>query len=182
VFRFAYEATGDTAAEGAEKALQFPDALRKAVKDAAIDTDTLVFSGIGVPDMNQPRAVVSAELSIPLLRFATARDKTLAFAAFCDSVRGVAAQAGSRVEGPILRIDAEQTIEQQAIARATENALYKADAVAAIMKARIYEVERVMVRDVVWDQPIADGPPFTPDITRIACSARVTVVYRFAAR
>ena len=66
------------------------------------------------------------------------------------------------------------------VARDTENALYKADAVAGLMESEIFAVESVSVLEVIWNQEGLAPVPTSLDIERITCTGRVKVVYKFA--
>lgn len=71
-------------------------------------------------------------------------------------------------------------MEQEAIARATENALYKSGAVASLMNASIVAVQGVSVLDAQWGGANSGIPGEGSDVKRLLCSARVRVVYNIS--
>ena len=65
-------------------------------------------------------------------------------------------------------------------ARATENALYKSEAVASLMRGSVESVQSVSVLEVTWGAPDKNEPGEGADSQRVLCSAKVHVVYRMS--
>lgn len=179
-FWLTFRATANTFEESARKAVPFEENLTKALEKKELVPASVVVSGLSIPSMNVPEAVVSARVRVQLLRFSPDEDKGVAFGALCDTIAGIAKTLGCAVEGPELQSDERETLEQDAVARATENALYRADAIAALMDSEIYAVQSVSVLDVKWSSATGEKDTL-PDLKRITCTARVKVVYRYAA-
>jgi uncharacterized protein YggE len=78
-------------------------------------------------------------------------------------------------------VDNPESFEQETVQRATENALFRADAIAAIMKSQIFAVRSVTISDVRWIRSTND-PETAPNLDRLVCAARVDVVYSLAPR
>ena len=114
--------------EGAKKSLAFEDSLRKALEAAELSPILIQVSGVGIPDLNENVTVVTGRVRYRLSHYTTQEDRTLSFAGLCEKMRAVGASLQCITEGPGLGVDEKEAIEQEAVARATENALYHAEA------------------------------------------------------
>lgn len=179
-FWLTFRAKSNTLEESAAKALPFEKKLKEALEKKELATESVVVSGLSIPSINTPEAVVSARIRVPLPRFSPDEKRGTAFGALCDTIVAIGKMLGCAVEGPELQSENRETLEQDAVARATENALYRADAIAALMDSEIYAVQSVSVIDVKWSTG-AGQKDVLPDLNRITCTARVKVVYRYAA-
>jgi len=126
----------------------------------AVSAELELAFAAGANDGPLPREAV-ARLAERLRKLAVATDIDIRFAGFA--------------------IREPETVEQDAVARATENALYHADAVGALVNAHVAGVERVTVDTVNWhglavDSTDSSPVPWPPEVR---CEAFVTVVYAY---
>jgi len=174
------KAAGDSFEEAAKLVSGFEEALKAKLEELELVPYSTAVSGVSIPDIEKKEAVVSARLRFSLSSMPGGEDRVAAYGKLCDDVTKLAAATGAVLEGPFLGYGDEQRIEQQAVARATENALYKADAVASIMQSQIIAVQHVEIREVSWDST-SERVDTVPDIRRISCEARVLVSYLYGA-
>ncbi len=177
-FWLTFRASGDSLEQAVEKTLPFERKLLEALDASAFKGADVTLSGVGIPDLLENKSIMSARIRFAVPRAADGKERAVEFASLCDEVRRIGEALESVAEGPFLGVNAEEAAEQEAIGRATENALYKADAVAALMESSIYAVQTVSVLDVKWNDS-GTPPTAVPDIVRITCTARVKVVYKY---
>lgn len=178
-FWLTFRASGDSLEQAVEKTLPFEKKLLDALDDSDFRGADVTMSGVGISDLLENRTIMSARVRFAVPRAVDAEERALEFASLCDEVKRIGGALESIAEGPFLGVNEAEAAEQDAIARATENALYKADAVAALMESNIYAVQTVSVLDVKWNDP-GTPPTAVPDIVRITCKARVKVVYKYS--
>ena len=172
--------SGESATEAVEAALRFEPALRKELQTREMTPSELSFTGIAIPDVGTKEANVSARLRFSASTFTATEDEgARQFAQLCDKIIAlIGAFQHAKLEGPALGLADMQTIEDSAIARATEKAYPAAKAAALIMNGQIIAVDKVVVETVVWNK--APGVNATqPDIRRVSCTAKVRVTYTF---
>jgi len=170
---------GNTIAEATEAALQFESAVRKALQDAELTTTELSFTGIAIPDIKLKQAHVSARLRFGASTYSSAEEGPRLFAALCDKLTNLAAGLACTIEGPALSVDDKESIEDAAIASATEKAYAPAKAAAQVMNAQIIAVDQVSVESLTWNN--APGVSATqPDLRKLTCMAKVKVTYAFS--
>lgn len=169
---------GDSLREAAEKALAFEEKLKELLESRELKPDSLTVSGVSIPDLKVKEAVVSARVRFALSLYSDAEERSLSLAKLCDAVRELGDALKCSAEGPFLGVAEREGVEQDAVARAVENALSKADAVSSLMDSQIVDVQEVVVQGVEWN-PAGEPLPTLPDVQRLTCQARVTVVYRY---
>lgn len=174
-FELTRRATGNSLVESMRKALAFEEALDAVLEKEELRPATLLVLGPTIPSAQKAEAIVGARLRFDLSVGNTAVNRALAYAALTDGVRRVADELQCTIAGPKLGVYERDAIEQETIARATENALYKADPIAAIMDARIVAVHSVAVLEVAW----AGSGLGRHGVSSIACTARVRVTYDY---
>ncbi|NIA16622.1 MAG: hypothetical protein GWP08_21435 [Nitrospiraceae bacterium] len=172
-------ATGDSLAEAAEAASTLKETLDGRLQAHQLSPSEVIFSGVAIPDANEQKAHASARLRFNASPFSTAEDGAKMFGGLCDTLAVVAKELGCMLEGPHLGTTDAQTVEEAAIARALEKAYPAGRAVAQTMNAQIYAVEKVEIRELVWND--AENIAATqPDIRLLTCTAKLRVSYSFA--
>ena len=179
-FWLTLRASAASLTESAQSVLPFRDRLTAELEKGQLLPSSVNVSGASIPDANENDVVVSARVRFPISQSSNREDKTQTFAATAQKMRAVGKSLGCTLDGPFLGVEQTEPIEREAVARATENALYKADAVAGLMESPIFEVESVSVLEVVWNREALAPVPTSQDVERITCTGRVKVVYKFA--
>ncbi len=177
VFRMVRSVTGaTTVAAAAETALGLETALKESLAEKSLIPESVEMMGVRVVDIETKTVETSATIRFPL-EGATPDSRAKNLAALCDDVASVAKKVECKLEGPFLEPLDREAQEQVAITRATENALYKADAAAAAMQSRIEIVRTAVVEETSWD---TEGPlgAVPADSLRLLCHARVKMVYK----
>ena len=180
-FVLKFREEGLTFEEAARKVESVEEALRSALEEADLSPLEISLGALQIRRLSQPVVEVSAILHFPIRRLVDDADRAAEFAKLCDRINGIARDVKAVAEGPILKVDNPEGFEQEALQRATENALYRADAISAIMKSQIYAVQSVEILGVEWVRSAGD-PATAPDLDRLACVAKVNVVYSLAPR
>ena len=160
---------------------KFPADLRAAIDEAGLKPVQIEASSPRITSVG----VVSGEASA-LLRFSISRmqgdeESAKAFGRLCDQLKALAEKLQTKIDGPNLGPSQPETVEQDAVSRATENALYRADAIAALMGARILAIQSAKVLEITWDRGRESGNVLT-GMDRIECTARVEVTYTYGAQ
>ncbi len=180
-FTLKFHLTGESFEEAAQKAAPLEDSLTEALENFDPPASAVTFGAIRIRSLSPSAVDVSAIIRFPIRRLADAAECTAAFAKLFDRMNKLARQLSATVEEPTLGVDNPEGFEQEAVQRATENAFFRADAVAAIIKSQIYAVRSVKILDVEWVRS-AEDPATAPDLDRLVCAASVQVVYALAPR
>jgi hypothetical protein len=69
--------------------------------------------------------------------------------------------------------------EQEAVARASENALYLADAAGALAQRHVVDVERLTILETRWEGLVETQDGTMPIPPGVKCRARVRIAYRY---
>jgi hypothetical protein len=95
-----------------------------------------------------------------------------------ERVRKLAASVSANVGFAGYGVTDREPLEQEAVARAAENALYLAEAAGALAQRHVVDVERLTVLETSWDgvAPSDGSMPIPPNVS---CRARVRIEYRF---
>ncbi len=160
-----------------QRVLQFEQNLRQALEDLDLPTGIVQTSGVRTADAESTAATVHARVRFPFAPTSTPSDRARDLASLADRLRKAARSLDFEIKGPFFGVEDKETVEQEAIARATENALYKSDAVASLMNASIVAVRSVSVLDVRWGNQDSDIPGSGSDVKQLLCMVRVRVVY-----
>lgn len=163
-----------------QRVLQFEQNLRQALEDLDLPTGIIQTSGVRTGDVESTAATVHARVRFPFAPTSTPSDRARDLASLADRLRKAARSLDFEIKGPFFGVEDKEAIEQETIARATENALYKSDAVASLMNASIVGVRSVSVLDVRWVNQDSDIPGSGWDVKRLLCTARVRVVYQMS--
>lgn len=176
-FVFSYSEAGVNLAAGAERLLAFVSRLREGLDDVDLSPRAVEASGLRLVLQENPRASIRVRTVFDLGSNTDADGRSRMVASLSDRVKKVGAAFGCELAGPFYGTGEKDTTEQEAVARATEDALYRADAIASLMESSIAAVQRVRVLDVAWSDESSDDHQGRSDAKSLFCTARVEVVY-----
>jgi uncharacterized protein YggE len=159
---------------------RFPVELRAAIDEAGLKPVQIEASSPRIASVGVGSGEASALLRFSISRMQGDEETAKAYGRVCDQLKALAEKVGAKIDGPNLEAAQPETVEQDAVSRATENALYRADAIAALMGARILAVQIAKVIEVKWDRGRENGNVLT-GMDRIECAARVEVTYTYGA-
>ncbi len=179
-FNLALRESGASLEASTQRVLKFEEDLRQALEDLDLPTGVIQMSGVQTGDMDRTAATVHARLRFAFAPASTPSDRARKLASLADRLKKAARALNFEIHGTSFGVEDKETVEQEAVARATENALYKSDAVASLMNASIVAVRSVSVLDVRWGDQDSDMPGSGSDVKRILCTARVRVVYQLS--
>ena len=180
-FSLEYRRMETTLKASTNRVLRFEEDLRKALKQADLLPISVRVSGVRFDGLPDTQARVLAHVRFTVDPLSTPEDRAHRTAEVSDSLHEIAKLLNAEIKGPYYGIDNKEAVEQEAIARATENALYKADAVALVMNISIVAVQSVRVLDVNWGQEAATAGERRADADRLVCTARTRIVYQMSA-
>jgi len=175
-FKFSAAFEESTFAAGAEKANAFPEMLTELLKSQKLDESLLTFRSPHIDSVNKNVVTLRGIIRFALPGATDSEEQVLKFAALCDSVAELAKAARSTFLGPKLIVENSDLLEQETLKRATENALYKADAIAQILNTRIYEVKSVKILEIQWHSDTKKLES-APGLDRLTCTAKVLLTY-----
>jgi uncharacterized protein YggE len=165
-----------TTSNAIDKANSFPNDFRKLLKDQDLDGSQLSF--------RLPRIEIAAIRSITvkgILRLnipsaTESQEQVSKYVALCDQINILTKSIGATLKEPRLLVPNPEIIEQETLKHATENALYKADAIAQILGSKIYEVNSVNILELKWHTD-STNVKTTPGLDKLTCSAKVSLTY-----
>jgi hypothetical protein len=181
-FEFTKTFDGPTLIDAAAQALVFEKAVTQALHDLELqplrqDPVRLLVAGLG-----QPRTTARVSVTFPMPgegRVAAAAPSAPPLADLAERLRkaGVSLLAEAMFSG--FGVKDHAAPEQEAISRASENALYHADAVGALLEGRVIGVERIVIVETGWDglDAINGALPIPP---AVQCHARVRISYQYS--
>ncbi len=178
-FEFSKSFDGPTLIDTAAQALAFEKAVTQALRDLELqplkqDPVRLLVNGLRVP---RTTARVSVAFAMPAE--SPAKDAAPTLAELAEKVRkgGVSLLADAAFAG--FGVNDRAAPEQEAVSRASENALYHAEAVGALLEGRVIGVERIVIVEADWDGLDArEGAlPIPP---AVQCRARVRISYQYS--
>lgn len=170
--------TGASMAEATRTATGWRGVLSERFKSWEGPPKSIEVSDVSIADATQPIVKLSAYIKFDASRFAAPDEGPQVFARLCDDLLAVAKEQGAQLEGPVLGLDAPETLEQAAVARAMEQALPPAAGAAAIMRTQIASVESVEILSIAWNRDFRSKAP-QPQVRRVTCTARVKVTYTY---
>ena len=173
-------AEGETLAQATDAALEFQEQVREQLQTRHLKHMDLTFSDVAIPALDPKVAHVSARVRFNATSFSTAEEGPQQFAALCDTIIDLAAALKCAAEGPTLGATDADAVKEAAIARAIEKAYPAGKAAAQIMNGQVVAVDRVVILGTQWNAA-PDTRATQPDIRRITCTAKVKVIYAFAA-
>jgi uncharacterized protein YggE len=172
--------TADTVAEAMAAARAFPTAIQDAIEAHELKPDRATASDFSIPEASQGVVKTAVMLRFPVNEYTTADDGPERFAELCDTLQTMATENECKLEGPFFGVNARDTMQEAAIARAIEQALPPAEAAARIMQSRIQTVDHVEILSIAWNRELESRAP-QPQIRRVTCTARVKVRYTYVA-
>ena len=171
--------TGATLVEATSAAQPFESNVRKALQAAELAPTEITFTGIAVPDVNGHVARISVQVKFRASAYTGAEDGPRLFAGLCDKMATLASGLTCKIEGPTLTAEDKESIEDAAIARATEKAYVPAKAAAHVMNGQVTAVDKVTIEGAVWNK-VPGVNAAQPDLQRLTCTATVRVSYAFS--
>ena len=176
-FGFNFVAKEETIAKSIDTVAASIFQFKKYVEESEFGGVIVSESGPRLRDIHSTFVVSYLVLRFDARILPEEKDRLGSFGALCDEIVELSKRFNATAAGPLFGVEDEQTSERTAVQRATENALFRAEAIAELMSTRIYEVEKVEVDSVEWIAESID-PLMQPTIEQIVCDARVTVTYR----
>lgn len=172
---------GATLDDAADQALNFDQTVTQALRDVDLSPIARDPISLGLSRPPQVSAIATVGLAFTVSASEERVKQIRALTNTVERVRKLAVSLGCDVVFRGFSITDPETVEQEAVARATENALYHADAIGMLLNARVTGVERVTVIETAWlgTQPEDNVPIPVPPILR--CHARVRVDYAYEA-
>lgn len=174
MYFFAKEAT---IAESMDAVSRSVNLFEKEIEKEELGATEITKTTPALQDIHSTRVSVYVSLRFDVRILPDEEDRLGSFGALCDEVLALSKQFNAVATGPIFDVDDKKFHEREAVQRATESALYRAEAVAELMQSQIYEVESVKVDSVEWIQE-SDDPHKRATLDRMLCDVRVTVSYR----
>lgn len=160
-----------------ERVLKFEQNLRETFKALKLSGGAIRVSGVTTDASKTTIATALARVRFLFGSTSTPEERARYAASVSDQMKEAQRMLEFELTGPLFGVIEKEAFEQEAIARATENALYKSDAVASLMDASIVAVQSVSVTEVTWGEAIDDEPGEGSDTQRVLCNATVHVVY-----
>ena len=102
---------------------------------------------------------------------------TAGFAGLCDKLSAVAAAINATLKAPVFKPGENNTAEESAVTRATENAYGAAEAMAVALKSSIYSVQEAEILELKWSETPVEAPG---DVPQLACTVKVRLKYQLA--
>lgn len=102
-----------------------------------------------------------------------------ALAAASELVRKLAVSVSANATFAGYAVTDREPHEQEAVARAAENALYLADAAGALAQRHVVDVERLTILETRWDGIAETQDGTMPIPPEVKCRARVRIAYRY---
>ena len=164
-------------AKGIAAANAFPAKLKEALKANDLESAVVTSRVPAIDEINSNQVIARTSLRIPAPSGANSPDELLLkYATMCDAVIELSKSTQAEIAGPVLTTDNAELVEQDTLKRATENALYKADAIAQILNTHIFEVQSVVIDSLTWHSE-TDDVSIAPGVDSLTCSAKVTLTY-----
>ena len=170
-------AGGESAKAAVAEANAFEEELRAALDEAELTAAEFTLGAVTFVDRTSVRR--RADLRFSMGGFDTPDDRANHVADLVDRVSAVCDKLEAGSWGPYLEPASKETAEQTAVERATENALYRADAIATLIAGQIMSVVQATIVDVSWgDSNEEKGGEFgLGTVKALECTARVEVAY-----
>jgi len=181
-FEFSKSFDGPTLIDAAAQANAFEKALTQALGDLDSTPTRHDPLRLRVPGGTKPLLKAFIRVTFPMPESNGSLDaptKTAPLAELAEKIRkaGVSLMAEARFAG--FDLSDRETSEQDAIARAAENALYHAEAVGALLEGRVIGAERITILETRWEGlDAAEGTLPIPPV--VECHARVRISYQYS--
>jgi uncharacterized protein YggE len=170
---------GANMVEATNAAKQFEPNVRKALQAAELSPAETSFTAMSILNLADKCVRISARLRFRANTFTSAEEGPLLFAGLCDKIIALASGVKAEIDGPAFFVEDKESVENAAIARATEKAYVPAKAAALVMNGQIIAVDRVEVASIVWNKA-PDVNAAQPDLQKLTCTAVVRISYAFS--
>ena len=176
-FGFYFIAKEETIAKSIDSVASSVRQFEKALEEDELVPSVLSKTGPSLRDIHSTAVTTYIRLRFDSRIIPDDKDRLGSFGAFCDEIAALGERFKATASGPIFGVDDLEVHERSAVQQATENALYRAEAIAELMNSSIFEVEEVKVDSVEWNAESKDAT-LRPTIDQVVCEAHVTVTYR----
>lgn len=179
-FHFVKKFDGPTLDDIGAQVAMFKKATAKALDD--LDVTPLRHDPVqlSVPDVRQTRATgrVSVRFAMPTASATPGAGGPPPLAELAEKLRKAGVSLMAEVEFGGFAVTDPAPVEQDVVSRASENALYLAEALGELIEGRVTGVERISVEETRWDglEP-SDGALLIPPT--VTCHARVRISYQY---
>ena len=162
--------------QGMAKAVKVEANLRERMATQELRTSELEVAGPALSAINEKIISVAARARFPMNTYSAPETGPGQFAQLCDKMKALAEHFTCLISGPEFLPANKDRMAAAAVTAATENAFPVADAAANALKNAIYAVDTLRVEEIRWGHaPDAKIPE--PNLSRVACTARVKVIY-----
>lgn len=177
-FRFTRRFTGPTMPEAMKQVRAFERAIAQGVTD--LELTECRQEPVNISATQRPIALdASVELWIPLTPADSAVIGPDALIDVAERVRKLGVTVSSEVSFAGFAVLDREPVEQEAVERAAEDALYLADVAGALAQRHVVDVERLTIVETAWEgvsAPVNGNIPVPPNVT---CRARIRIEYRY---
>jgi hypothetical protein len=181
-FEFSKAFAGPTLIDAAAQAIAFEKSVTQALEDLDLkplrqDPVRLLMAGTGPP---RASAKISAVFAMPKEASGDAAEGNAPpLAILAEKLRKAGVSLSTETVFSGFGVKDHAPPEQEAVSRASENALYHAEAVGALLEGRIMGVERIVIVETGWDGLDAAGGAL-PIPPALKCHARVRISYQYS--
>ncbi len=181
-FEFTKNFGGPTLIDTATQAAVFEKSLTQALADldstpARQDPLRLSMPGVGRQD-----TVARILVSYPMpgeARAGGAAPGAPPLVELAEKIRKAGVSLLAKADFAGFGVSDRETPEQEAIARASENALYHAEAVGALLEGRVLSAERITITETRW-KGLDENAGALPIPPAVECFARVQISYQYS--
>jgi uncharacterized protein YggE len=170
------ELEGEKVEEAAARAEALVSELRVAIEATELPRAVLEASAPAVTELSKRRVLSSVSVRFPLQQYTEAEKAARTFGALCDTMLEVARTVEGTLSGPVLEAEDRDTLVNQAVLLATENAYPAAAAAAEALKSGFYSVDSVRIDAITWNET-PGSEALEPNLRRVSCTASLRVVY-----
>lgn len=175
-FKLQASYAGDGLESAMADALGLPEQFEELLNERGLEKVDVVFRSPMISNAGDGVVEVKGTLRVGVPRGSDREEQAIRFAELCSDLVSLGRELNVAIGGPELVVEEREVVEQETLKRATENALYKADAIALVLKTQIYEVQSVDVVELVWHDDISDAEN-GPGLDGVTCSATVSLTY-----
>ncbi len=121
----------------------------------------------------------AVELWVPIAPADPATASADALIEIAERVRKLGVAASAEVSFAGFAVRDREPLEQEAVERAAEDALYLADVAGALAQRHVVDVERLTIVETAWEGVTAPANGNMPVPPNVACRARIRIEYRY---
>ncbi len=181
LFEFTKDFTGPTLVDTEAQSVIFEKALTQALNDLDATPTQREPLKLTVPGLDNPIATAFIRVSYPMPEGSGPAGSVSGtpLVTLAEKIRKAGVSLLARVRFAGFEVTDRETPEQEAIARASENALYHAEAVGALLEGRVIKAERITIVETGWEglqakESALSVPP------AVECFARVRISYQYS--